>query len=156
MSHLCICQALSVHMNRRQEPLRRNTEGVGPFRVPPNPSLLTRNRFKKAVTTTVAAIRLKKLLEKKPDEDHDDAVSPITSTDQRPICPLCHHAFDFSRAPQVVRGCFPCHLFLSTYTGIDLFVGMRKGSTDVGRHQEEGQGHDYCGYFPMSRLKQRV
>jgi hypothetical protein len=113
--HLCICQALSVNMNKRQEPLRRNTEGVGPFPVPPNPSLLTRRRFKKAVTTTVAAIRLKKLLERKPDKDDEDVVSPTSPTDQHRVCNRCHHAFDFSKAPEVVCDCFPCHLFLSTY-----------------------------------------
>jgi hypothetical protein len=33
---------------------------------------------------------------------------------------------------------------------------MREGSTDVGRHKEEGQGHDYCEHFPVSSLKQSV
>jgi hypothetical protein len=98
---------------KRTELLRRNTEGVGPFRVPPNPSFLTRKKFKKAVTTTVAVIRFKNLLEKKSREDEDDAVPSTAPTDQpeRPVCSRCHRAFDFSKAPEVVCACFPLSCF---------------------------------------------
>jgi hypothetical protein len=95
--------------------LRRNTEGVGPFRVPPNPSFLTRKKFRKAITTTVAVIRLKNLLEKKSkeDEDEDEAVPPTTPADQpeHPVCSRCHRAFDFSKAPEVVCACSPLSCF---------------------------------------------
>lgn len=109
VSHLHICQAFSASEKKRTEAVRRNTEGVGPFRVPPNPSFLTRKKFKKAITTTVAVIRFKSLLEKKSkeDEDEDEAVPPTSPT----VCNRCHRAFDFSKAPEVVCACFPLSCF---------------------------------------------
>jgi hypothetical protein len=95
--------------------LRRNTEGVGPFRVPPNPSFLTRKKFKKAITTTVAVVRFKNLLERRfrEDEDEDEARPSTAPTDQPelPVCNRCHRAFDFSKAPEVVCACFPSSSF---------------------------------------------
>src|SRR5216683_6146502 len=75
---------------------------------------LPRRRFKRAVTTTLAVIRFKSSLEKKSKEDENDVVPP-TPTSQPQFCTRCHRAFDFSKAPVVVSGCFPSSNFLSTY-----------------------------------------
>jgi len=82
VSHLCIHQAFSVTPTKRAELLRRNTEGV--WRIPdlPSPPFLSlpRRRFKKAVTTALAVIRLKNLMENKSNGDEDDPVQPTPGT----------------------------------------------------------------------------
>lgn len=117
MSHLCIRQALSVPPTKRAELLRRNTEGVWQFQVLPSPPFLSlpRRRFKKAVTTTLAVIRLRNLMEKKSNGGEDDAVQPTPITSgQRLVCGRCNRACEFTKAPNIVcryfSAKFPVHL----------------------------------------------
>ena len=108
-SHLYIHirQAFFVIKKKRTELPRRNTEGVVLSRVPP---FLTRKKWKKAVTTTVAVIRFRNLLEKKTKEDEDDAVPPTVPTEEPEslVCSCRHRGFDF---PKVVCTCFPLSWF---------------------------------------------
>jgi len=118
VSHLRIRQAFSESMRpkKRAELPRRKSEGGEMLRVQPSTSFLSlpRRRFKRAITTTLAVIRFKSSLEKKSKEDENDAVPP-TPTGRPQFCTRCHRAFDFSKAPVVVSGCFTSSNFLSTY-----------------------------------------
>ena len=116
VSHLLIRQALSVTTTRRADMLRRNTEGVWQFKVLPSPLSLGRRRFRKAVTTTLAVIRIKNLMEKKTNGNEDDAVKPTPSTSgQHLFCGRCNRACDFTKAPNIVCCYFLLPSFLSTY-----------------------------------------
>jgi len=119
MSHLRIRQALSVPPTKRTELLRRNTEDVWRVQILPSPPFLSlpRRRFKKAITTTLAVIRLRNLMEKKSnEEDEDDVVQPTTSTSgQHLLCGRCNRAYDSTKAPKIVCCCFPLPSSLSTY-----------------------------------------
>jgi hypothetical protein len=118
MSHLLIRQALLVPPTKRTELLRRNTEGVWQVQILPSPPFLSlpRRRFKKAIMTTLAVIRLRNLMEKKFNEDEDDVVPPAPSASgQHLFCGRCNRSFESSKVPNIVCCCFPFPSSLSTY-----------------------------------------